>query len=224
VGEITGAEPQGGAVVLTIAPRRWSAAELELGESVAVDGVCLTVTEHAAGAGAGWFRVLAGAETLARTTVGRMRPGQRVNLERALCLGDRMGGHWVQGHVDGVAALCERRDLGANLELGFRPPTELLRYLVAKGSVAIDGISLTVNRVDATSFSVALIPHTVDNTALASKQPGDLVNIEVDLIGKYVERLLAGYLPGGVPGPAGAEPAARRGPSGGDLPPREGQG
>ena len=189
VGTISSLRRQSDAVVLTIATGAIATGELSLGESVAVNGVCLTVTE----VGANTFCVLAGAETLRVTTTGELRIRDKVNLERALRAGDRLGGHMVAGHVDAVADVASRRDLGANLELVFRPPRQLLRYVVEKGSVAVDGISLTVNRVDATSFAVALIPHTVKHTTLAEKHPGRRVNIEVDIIGKYVESLLGGY-------------------------------
>lgn len=176
---------------VTVAPGAIDTGELALGESVAVDGVCLTVTD----ASRGRFTVLAGAETLRRTTVGGLRVGGAVNLERALRAGDRLGGHLVSGHVDAVAEIGARRDLGANIDISFRMPREMLRYVVEKGSVAVDGISLTVNRVDDYSFAVALIPHTARKTSLAGKRPGDRVNVEVDVIGKYVEKLLGGYRP-----------------------------
>jgi riboflavin synthase len=193
VGRVARLDRRSDAVVLTIEPGGViRPAELALGESVATEGVCLTVTARDARA----FTVLAGAETLRRTTLGQLRAGSRVNLERALQVGARLGGHMVSGHVDAIAEISARRDLGANLDLSFRAPPEALRYVVEKGSVAIDGISLTVNRVDARGFAVALIPHTVDKTTLAGKQVGDPVNIEVDIIGKYVEKLLGGHLPG----------------------------
>lgn len=189
VGTVEVADRSADALVLGIATAKLPAGELSLGESVAVDGVCLTVTEKDARR----FRVLAGAETLRRTTLGGVATGRRVNLERALRLGDRLGGHMVQGHVDGIATLVERNDAGANLELSFEAAPELLRYVVEKGSICVDGISLTVNRVSDTRFGVALIPHTVSETALADKAVGDAVNLEVDMIAKYVERLLGGH-------------------------------
>jgi riboflavin synthase len=153
VGRVARLDRRSDAVVLTIEPGGViRPAELALGESVATEGVCLTVTARDARA----FTVLAGAETLRRTTLGRLRAGSRVNLERALQVGARLGGHMVSGHVDAIAEISARRDLGANLDLSFRAPPEALRYVVEKGSVAIDGISLTVNRVDARGFAVAL--------------------------------------------------------------------
>jgi riboflavin synthase len=189
IGMVELADRRSDAMALAIAPVAFAVEELDAGDSVAIDGVCLTVTER----GHGRFAVLASAETLRRTTAGELRIGSRVNLERALRLGDRLGGHLVQGHVDAVAALVERRHLAENLELVFRPPVELLSFLVEKGSVAIDGISLTVNRLDSDGFSVWLIPHTMAKTTLADKKAGDRVNIEVDMIGKYVDKLLERY-------------------------------
>jgi riboflavin synthase len=192
VGKVVAAERRADSVVLTIAPTHLPVDELNLGDSVAIDGTCLTVTER----GQGRFFAVCGAETLARTTLGELAPAARVNLERALRLGDRLGGHMVAGHVDGVGRITARRDLGgANLELVITPPPELLRYVIGKGSIAVDGISLTVNRVDARSFAVALIPHTVQKTTLCEKRVGDKVNLEADMIGKYVEKLCAGYVP-----------------------------
>jgi riboflavin synthase len=183
--EITAA---GDARELAVATAAIPAAELALGESIAIDGVCLTVTARDAGG----FRVLAGPETLARTTIGELAAGAEVNLERALQATARLGGHIVAGHVDGVGVIEEARPLGPGVELVFAPPRELLRYVVVKGSIAIDGISLTVNRVDDRVFSVALIPHTIERTTLARKRPGARVNLETDIIGKYVEKLLKG--------------------------------
>jgi riboflavin synthase len=194
VGTIRRVDRRSDAAVLTIAPSAFSVEELALGDSVAIEGACLTVTE-VEGGGAGCFTVLAGAETLRRTTLGALRVRSKVNLERALRVGDRLGGHMVAGHVDEVGQIVSRRDLGANLEFVFRASAQILRYVIEKGSIAIDGISLTVNRVDDYSFSVALIPHTVEKTTLANKAAGGKVNLEVDMIGKYVEKLLGGYAP-----------------------------
>lgn len=189
VGTIVRHDRRSDAVIFGIAPGAFSAAELALGESVAVNGVCLTVTER----DRAQFTVLAGGETLRRTTLGELRIQNRVNLERALRIGDRLGGHMVSGHVDAVGEIASRRDLGANIDIAIRAPREALRYVIEKGSIAVDGISLTVNRVDDYSFAVALIPHTVEKTTLATRRAGDKVNLEVDVIGKYVEKLLGGY-------------------------------
>ncbi len=195
LGTIQRVDRRSDAAILTVVPGSLPCAELVLGESVAVNGACLTVTQIEPAAGAGRFTVLAGGETLRRTTLGDLRPQSKVNLERALKLGDRLGGHLVAGHVDAVGQVTSRRDRGANLEIDFRMPVELLRYVIEKGSIAIDGISLTVNRVGDSGFSVALIPHTVANTTLANKPVGSRVNLEVDMVGKYVEKLVAGYAP-----------------------------
>ncbi len=189
VGTVARADRRSDALVLTVRPGRIDTRELKLGESVCHDGVCLTVTDIASGT----YTVLAGAETLARTTLGRVRVGTRLNLERALAAGARLGGHLVAGHVDGTGELMARVDRGANLVLTFRAAPALLRYVVEKGSIAIDGVSLTVNRVDGDGFDVAIIPHTAAETTLGDRRPGDPVNLEVDVIGKYVEKLLGGY-------------------------------
>ena len=189
LGTVARADRRSDAVVLTVRPRAIAVGTLAIGESIAHDGVCLTVTQVHRDS----YDVLAGAETLARTTLGDRRVGDTLHLERALALGARLGGHMVAGHVDGLGELIARQDRGANLVLTFRPPAALLRYVVDKGSIAIDGVSLTVNHVDDTSFAVAIIPHTVTATHLATRRPGARVNLEVDLIGKYVETLLGGY-------------------------------
>lgn len=191
LGTVVRADRRSDALVLAVRPAAIDVATLAIGESVAHDGVCLTVTER----GGGTYVVLAGGETLARTTLGQARVGTRLHLERAMALGDRLGGHLVAGHVDGVGEVIARRDLGANLVLTIAAPPALLRYVVEKGSIAVDGTSLTVNRVDDVGFDVALIPHTVTATTLGERRPGARVNLEVDLIGKYVEKLLGGHLP-----------------------------
>ncbi len=170
------------------------AAGFELGESVAVNGVCLTVAARAAGT----FEADASPETLAHTSLGALRLGDPVNLERALRPVDRLGGHFVLGHVDGVGRFAGRRPEGAFEVLRFEAPREVTRYLVAKGSIAVDGISLTVTRPDEGGFEVAVIPHTLERTNLPARRAGDAVNLEADILGKYVEKLLAGSrAPGG---------------------------
>ena len=185
-GVIASADERSGAVVLGVRPQRIALAEIAVGESICHDGACLTVTD----VGRDAYHVLAGAETLARTTLGGLGAGKRVNLERALRVGDRLGGHWVTGHIDGTGALVERTDLGSNLVLAIRASRELLRYVVAKGSIAAAGVSLTVNTVDADGFSVAIIPHTRDHTTLGELAPGDRINLEVDILAKHVEKLV----------------------------------
>lgn len=187
-GTVARADRRSDALVLSIRPAKIPLAELVLGESVCHNGTCLTVTDIGRDA----FSVLAGAETLARTTLGSLRVGSKVNLERSLRLGDRLGGHWVTGHIDGTGELAVRRDMGANLVLGFRAMPALLKYIVEKGSIAIAGVSLTVNAVDAETFSVAIIPHTRDHTTLGALAIGDRANLEVDILAKHVEKLLGG--------------------------------
>ncbi len=160
--------------------------ELPVGASLAVDGICLTVVELRPGQ----VDLVAAAETLARTTLGRLSVGDLVNLERPLQLGDRLGGHLVLGHVDGVGHVRGREERGEALDLAIEAPASLHRYFIAKGSVTVDGISLTINAVDDRGFSVSLIPHTRTATTLARKPLGAPVNLEVDLVGKYIERLL----------------------------------
>lgn len=162
--------------------------ELALGESVAINGACLTVVERTADT----CRFQAGPETLRRTNLGALTPGDRVNLERALRLGDRLGGHLVQGHVDGLGQIAERIRRGDWELVWFHCPAELAAQLVPKGSVAVDGVSLTLVDVTAEQFSVALIPHTLANTTLGFKQPGASVNLETDLLAKYVWKCLRG--------------------------------
>ncbi len=162
--------------------------DLVIGGSVAVNGTCLTATTI----GSRSFTVEAIPETMRRTNLHLLRTGVRVNLERALALGSRLEGHWVQGHVDAVTRVLSRRTEGdRSVRFEFELPAELARYLVKKGSVTLDGISLTVGEVGAGSFAVYLIPHTLDITTLGERQPGGLVNLEVDILAKYVERLLS---------------------------------
>jgi riboflavin synthase len=185
-GAIVSAERRDGALILGVRPTKIALTELVVGESMCHDGACLTVTDIAAGA----YHVLAGNETLARTTLGGLAVGKRVNLERSLRLGDRLGGHWVTGHIDGTGELARVTDLGANLVLEFRAAPALLRYVVEKGSIAAAGVSLTVNAVDAAGFSVAIIPHTRDHTTLGDLVVGDRINLEVDILAKHVEKLV----------------------------------
>ncbi len=165
----------------------WLAGELRLGESVAVNGCCVTVAEPAA---AGFAADLV-AETLRRTALGGLAAGARVNLERPLALGGRLGGHLVQGHVDGVAKVLERAPVGERaMRFASSLPADLERYVVEKGSIAVDGVSLTVAGVGPGWFSVALVPHTLEVTTLGDRRPGDPVQLEVDVVAKYVERLV----------------------------------
>jgi riboflavin synthase len=159
---------------------------LELGESISVDGVCLTV-DAIMNEG---FEVDASAETLARTTLGAVRVGGEVNLERALALGARLGGHIVTGHVDGVGSLVVRRAVGDAVAMTFELPAELARFVAEKGSITVDGVSLTVNGVAGTRFDVTLIPRTLRDTTLGALEVGGKVNLEVDVLARYVARLI----------------------------------
>jgi riboflavin synthase len=185
VGTVLRVDRRGAAARLVVAAN-FPPGEVALGDSIAVNGICLTVV----GKEQGTFSFDVSPETLDRGGCKNLQGGSRVNLERALRLGDRLGGHIVTGHVDCAATVVERREVSGNIVFTFRVPVEFSRYLVAKGSVAIDGISLTVNSVTGDSFSVNIIPHTAVQTTLPGKKPGDEVSIETDILGKYVERLL----------------------------------
>jgi len=187
VGRVVRLERRGAAARLVVATGL-PLAEIALGESVAVNGVCLTVVDRGEGALA--FDV--SPESLRAAGFAGLSAGKAVNLERALRLDQRLGGHLVSGHVDCVATVAERREVSGNIVFVFHLPPAYGRYLVAKGSVAIDGVSLTVNEVTADGFSVNVIPHTGSATTLQRLKPGDEVNIEVDILAKYVERLLGG--------------------------------
>jgi riboflavin synthase len=165
-----------------------------LGDSICVNGVCLTVVSMSKTE----FSADVATETLSVTNLGELRLGARVNLERALQLSSRVGGHMVSGHVDGVGRIRSKREEGNGWRITIEAPDSVLRYVIRKGSIAIDGISLTVADAERTAFSIAMIPHTAKLTTLGFKNAGDSVNLEVDIIGKYVERLLAGRLEGAV--------------------------
>jgi riboflavin synthase len=176
-----------GGVLLAVGMSPELSDRLAIGDSLAVSGVCLTVTETCPGQ----VLVELSPETLARTHLGDLRAGSEVNLEPALRMGDPLGGHMVQGHVDGTAEVMERRDLEGHCELAFSIPRDLAPFLVEKGSVTVDGVSLTVSVLRQHRFEVALIPHTLEMTTLSLRLPGDRVNVEMDVIGKYVHRILA---------------------------------
>ena len=165
---------------------------LVLGESIAVSGVCLTVTEAAGRA----FTAHVSGETVSRTTMSSYKPGDRVNLERALRLSDRLGGHLVAGHVDGLGVIRDLKEKDRSLVFTFGLDSSLSRYMIEKGSVAVDGVSLTVNDIGSDAFTINLIPHSAELTTLGFKKTGDYVNLEVDMIGKYVARLMGRDDPG----------------------------
>ena len=169
---------------------RYDRDSIAIGASMACSGACLTVVETAEQGGRTLFSVDAAAETLAVTTIGRWQAGTRINLERALKIGDELGGHLVTGHVDGLAWLLSRGDLTDTARLTLRAPADLARFIAPKGSVALDGVSLTVNEVRDDTFSVLIIPHTLAVTTFGALQAGDALNLEVDLMARYAARLL----------------------------------
>ena len=161
-------------------------ASIAIGASICCSGICLTAVE----VGNAGFAAVASAETIARTTLGAWTVGSRINLERALKVGDELGGHIVSGHVDGIARLAGRRPENESLRLDFEAPPELAKFVAPKGSVALDGVSLTVNAVEGRRFGINIVPHTAEHTTLAALQPGDPVNMEIDMLARYVARLL----------------------------------
>ncbi|MGE0368093.1 MAG: riboflavin synthase [Candidatus Dadabacteria bacterium] len=172
----------------TISVGKMSLGEAALGDSIAVNGACLTVTALDGSE----FTVDASRETLSRTTLGTLAPGSRVNLERALRSGDRLGGHIVNGHVDGVGEVVSKTKSGGSFIFRFSLPEELAKYVVEKGSIAVDGVSLTVNSAEGNEFTVNIIPFTLAETTFGGLGPGSRVNIECDIIAKYVEKLSTG--------------------------------
>ena len=186
VGDVRAVEARGGDLRLTIGFKQLAAEALAPGDSVCVQGVCLTV----AAVTRETFAADVSRETLSLTTLGECVVGARVNLEPALRAGDPIGGHLVSGHVDGVARVRERRGDGRSTRIVIEAPLSLMRYIARKGSVALDGVSLTVNEVEAATFGVNLIPHTLSVTTLGRLSPGDRVNLEVDQLARYVERVI----------------------------------
>jgi riboflavin synthase len=163
---------------------------IDIGASIACSGICLTVVERGRAGNRAYFGVDAAAETLRVTTAGSWRPGTKINLERSLRLGDELGGHMVSGHADDIAELAARENLPDMARLTLRVPPQLSRFIAPKGSVALDGVSLTVNAVEADTFSVLIIPHTLKVTTLEALQPGARLNLEVDQMARYAARLL----------------------------------
>lgn len=187
VGRLRQREPRGGDVRLHVEVGTLPFADVAMGESIAVNGVCLTVVAFDAVS----FAADVSTETLSLTTLGGLVDGQALNLERAMRPTDRLGGHLVSGHVDGVGQVLSVHEDARSQRWRFAAPAPLLKYIATKGSICVDGVSLTVNAVDGEGFEVALIPHTVSHTAFATTRVGDPVNLEVDLVARYVERLLA---------------------------------
>ena len=190
IGEVVAVEPRAQGLARLKIACDYDVDTIDVGASIACSGVCLTVVAHGKEGARAWFAVDAAAETLRVTTVGRWQTGTRINLERALKLGDELGGHVVAGHADGLASVIARADLTDMARFTFRAPAQLSRFIATKGSVALDGVSLTVNEVAGDSFSVLIIPHTLTVTTLGQLAPGDAVNLEVDLMARYAARLM----------------------------------
>lgn len=188
VGHVAAIEPRGVDARLRLHTGKLDLSDVALGDSIAVNGVCLTAVELDAQG----FAADVSAETLARSTLGSLNRGDEVNLEKALTPTTRLGGHLVSGHVDGVGEVLERRDEGRSVRLRLRAPAELARYVAVKGSICVDGVSLTVNEVEGAVFGLNIVPHTLAETTIRRYRPGTRVNLEVDVIARYLERLLLG--------------------------------
>jgi riboflavin synthase len=190
LGEVRSVHPRANNLSRLTIYTRYPRLELIGGASVACSGVCLTVVDTGEEDGRVWFAADAAAETLAITTVGNWRHGSRVNLERPLKLGDELGGHLVAGHVDGLATVIARDDMTDMAKFTLRAPHDLARFIAPKGSVALDGVSLTVNQVEGDTFTVLIIPHTLSVTGLGAWREGDAVNLEIDTMARYAARLI----------------------------------
>jgi len=190
LGRLAARTPIGGDVRLRFGVGALPFEDVQLGESIACNGVCLTVVGFDTGAtGEGWFEADVSTETLALTTLGALPIGVAINLERALRLSDRLGGHLVSGHVDGLGAVVAVQDEARGQRWRFAAPKPLLRFIAAKGSIAVDGVSLTVNAVDEAGFEVMLVPHTLVHTGFGTMSAGTPVNLEIDTVARYVARL-----------------------------------
>ena len=190
IGEVLNVKPRADDLHRLTIACGYARAGITEGASIACSGVCLTVVGTGEEGGRAWFAADAGAETLRLTTAGAWRQGAKLNLERALKIGDELGGHLVSGHVDGIAELIAREDLTDMARLAFRAPAALSHFIAQKGSVALDGVSLTVNEVDGDSFAVLIIPHTLAVTTLGALRIGDPVNLEIDQMARYAARLM----------------------------------
>ncbi|KAB2885319.1 MAG: riboflavin synthase [Pseudorhodoplanes sp.] len=190
IGEVTAVTARGPGLSRIAIACGYDANSIALGASIACSGVCLTVVDVAGRGARTVFCVDAAAETLRLTTAGQWTAGTRVNLERSLCAGDELGGHIVSGHVDGLARVVARTDLNGQMRLDLQAPADLARFIATKGSVALDGVSLTVNMVEGERFSVLIIPHTLAVTTLGTARVGAALNLEADLMARYAARLL----------------------------------
>ena len=192
IGTVRDVQPLGGGkdarfVIATPDNEAWTGAEKKLGASIACSGVCLTVVES----GADWFAVEVSAETLSKATLGTWKPGTRINLEGSLRLGDEIGGHLVSGHVDGLAEIVSATPEHGSTRWVFRLPPDLAPFVAPKGSIAINGVSLTVNEADGREFGINIIPHTAAHTNFHTLQVGNMVNVEIDMLARYVARQLS---------------------------------
>ena len=188
IGSISAIEPRGGDTRLRIATGKLDLSDVKLGDSIAVNGVCLTAVELP---GDGFWADVSG-ETLEKSTLAQLQLRQRVNLEKALTPTTRLGGHLVSGHVDGIGEVIARKPAARSVQFSIRTPDALARYVAHKGSICVDGISLTVNAISGAVFELNIVPHTLQETIMDEYQPGRQVNLEVDLIARYLERLLLG--------------------------------
>jgi len=188
IGTLAAMEPRGGDVALHIRSGDLPMENVALGDSIATNGVCLTVIELP---GDGYIADVS-RESLEHTTLGELKPGSPVNLEKALTLNSHLGGHLVSGHVDGVGRILERRDDARSVRFRIDAPKEISRYIAHKGSICVDGVSLTVNSVQGSQFELNIVPHTIKETTISSYRSGTMVNLEVDQIARYLERLLLG--------------------------------
>lgn len=186
VGSLKSMQPKGGDKRVSLQVGKLDMGDVKLGDSIAVNGVCLTVIDF----GEDWFAADVSNETLACTTLGELQAGSPVNLEKALLPTTRLGGHLVSGHVDGVGEVAERSSDGRSERFTIKAPEDVLRYIAAKGSICVQGISLTVNSIEGDSFSLNIVPHTLQETNLDHARPGTRVNLEVDVIARYLERML----------------------------------
>ncbi len=190
IGDITRVEDRSADLRRFTIACSYDRATIALGASIACSGVCLTVVETGLAEGRSWFAVEAAAETIGLTTVSNWTAGTRINLERSLKIGDELGGHLVSGHVDGIATLSAREDLTDQARFRLLAPSDLSRFIARKGSVALDGVSLTVNDVEGDEFTVLIIPHTLSVTTLSMWQPGSSINLEIDVMARYAARLM----------------------------------
>ena len=188
IGTVADLQPKGGDIALVVNTGKLDMSDVELGDSIAVNGVCLTAVALTASS----FTADVSRETLSLTSLGNLSKGSAVNLEKALTLQTRLGGHLVSGHVDGLGEVESRRNDGRSEWFRIKAPDELAKYIAAKGSITIDGVSLTVNRVDGVYFEINIVPHTLQETIIGGYQSGTRINLEVDIIARYLERLIQG--------------------------------